>query len=256
MSKHQFNRVSRSVLKSFFKNNPIQTGFPTFIESSSNIQDDNLRIDQQNGMVIHAQQENGRLLRFLSPSGKDENNWWVQFIRQEREGLSIANARGTEGLFLLGDGNVGVGVKQTSYRLEVDGLVSADGRIGIYDQGYTPADAEWHKTRVTGLSLGLHVYEVMAHINEEREDRFSLSKGIALFEGHKKKNYMQVRQISAGSAWLWGKRWNRIQFRWKADPESSRENRLYQLEVRTRTHYGLQEDGSPKQLFYRISKLF
>lgn len=250
-------KASRAELKQVFQRAPLQEGFPLYIDSTINIRDDKINLEGQKGMVLYAHGA-ARHVISLCELGGDLPAYRLDLSPQAVPGQSGLHLYGEAfdfGLHLLPEGQVGLGNKPPERTLDVDGIVATEAMIGTYAWGEVPADGQWHDTAVQGLTQGCHAYEITAYIGDERDERYALSHGTVMLEIGRRKARTVMDVTRAASKWLWGRRWNHILFRWAVDQREKRSQKRYQLQVRTRTHYDLDENDQPKLLFYRLQQI-
>ncbi|MEO1448182.1 MAG: hypothetical protein AAFV07_01575, partial [Bacteroidota bacterium] len=197
-----------------------------------------------------------KLISFYEDLGERVPAFSVQLNPDNQPGLDIAEGRQGSRLFIQRGGNVGVGTVKPAYRLQVSGLVAAEGRVGTFKSGHAPADGDWH-TIIDNLQ-GCMAFEVMAHINDREDQRFALTHATLLMSSGKRGAKLRTESVLAGSRWFWGRFWNKILFRFRLNEALSKEANepRYMLQVKTRTHYGNIAPNEPKQIFYRVSRLW
>ena len=238
----------------FLRGNISGQNYADLIESTVNILDDGIDFDEDNGLKITAKGPSQKLISFYESIGERTPAFSISLNPNNQQGLNISEGRSDSRLFIQQGGKIGLGTTQPSYRLDVKGMVAMEGRVGNFASGFVAADGDWHT-----IKEGLHGcmgFEVMAHINDEKDQRFALTHAILLMSSGKRGTKIRSNMVRAGSRWFWGKFWNKILFRWKLDKEaSSPDNLRYILQVKTRTHYGM-DGGQPKQIFYRMMRIW
>ena len=159
-------------------------------------------------------------------------------------------------MFIKNGGLVGINTENPHYQLDVNGLLAVKGMVGSFTKGNAYADAKWHTlTNLRNLS-GCIMFEIIAHINDNKEQRYGLTLATLMLTQGKKGYRNKVYSVSAGSKWLWGKFMNKIQFRWVVDDLNTEPGKeRYMLQMRSKSHYGML-DGKPKSMFYRVRKLW
>lgn len=245
---------NRDTLTGFFRGAIPPTAYGDLIESTFNLLDDGMDVDKENGLKLSAKGASHKLISFYEQMGDRNPAFSIGLQTGPQQGLHFTERGKESRLFLQEGGNVGIGTSQPGYRLEVAGLVAMEGRVGSFAKGYVDADAEWH-TILDNID-GCRAFEVMAQINDDKDQRHALTYAVLLIAAGKRGTRKQVRTVRAGSPWFWGRIWNKIGFRWRIDEANSTEGHTrYKLQMRSRTHYG-KEQGRNKQIFYRITLLW
>ena len=146
---------------------------------------------------------------------------------------------------------------QVKNGLSVEGTIGVSSWKGEYAQGFANADGSWQTIEALRDLGSCQAFEVFAHINDEDDKRYALTKATLLMSNGLKGQKKEVASIQAGSSWLWGRFFNKINFRWVIDKDASKkaDKERYMVQIKTRTHYGAAA-GKPKQIFYRITKLW
>lgn len=246
---------TRSNLYSLFRNGATDKAYTDFIQSTINILDDGIDTDDTNGLKLTSKGPSKKLMSFRESMNKPVS-WNMALNNGNLRGLSIqegSDPRTDQVRFFIKEGgDVGIGTGNPKYKLDVTGLIAMDGRVGNFAKGYVDADGDWHRI-MSGLD-GCQAFEAFAHINDMSENRFGLTFA-KLIISHGLQG--AVIRIESGSRWFWGRFFNKISYRWVIDKENSfEENLKYAIEIKSKTHYGLAYDGSPKKIFYRIAKLW
>jgi hypothetical protein len=244
----------RNTLITIFRGNIPPQAYADLIESTLNIMDDGVDVDEENGFKLSSRGSSRKLMSFYEGIADRSANYSFELNPGHYKGLSLSEDGNTPRLFVQDGGNLGIGTQAPAHALDVRGLVAMEGRVGSFAKGYVPADGSWH-TILRGMD-GCQAFEAMAHINDPEDGRFALSHAFLLMSSGKKGGKTQVRQTTSGSAWFWGRFWNKIVFRWRVDEANSGPNaQRYELQMRTRTHYGML-NNEPKKVFYRLTKLW
>ncbi len=245
--------LGRDGLKTRFKNNIGLEAYKALIESTVNLKDDGLEKNEKDGLKLTLTGSSKKLLSFYERM-KDSPSWSISLNPDNQEGLSFNEGSDLPRIFLKEGGNMGIDTSDPRYTLDVAGLVAMEGRVGNFAQGHADADGKWHS--IIDRQDGCKAFEVMAHINDEDGKRFALTHAIILISKGVKGTRRQIKSAQAGSRWLWGRFFNKIVFAWKLNKEASEDGpEYYDLMIKTRTHYGLDND-KPKQVFYRVTKLW
>ncbi|MEM7371296.1 MAG: hypothetical protein AAF587_21960 [Bacteroidota bacterium] len=248
-------RTRQSLSQIFIRGNISGQHYADLIESSVNILDDGIDFDEENGLKITAKGPSEKLMSFYEKTREKNLAFSINLNPNNQRGLNIAEGKKDSRIFIQEGGNVGIGTITPAYKMDVKGIVAMEGRIGTFASNYAPADGDWHTIK-DGLH-GTMGFEVMAHINDEKDQRFALTHAILLMSSGKRGAKTRSNMVRAGSPWFWGRFWNKILFRWKLDEGTSTAgNRRYLLQIKTRTHYGKDASGQPKQIFYRLMRIW
>jgi len=232
-------RKGRDTLKLFFQPGALPSAdhFGDFIDSTVNQVDDGFKKTAENGLEISSLGSFDSLISFFRESRSEQALWSIGYD-EERDKLLFTKLDDAEQahtvLSLAPDGKVGINRKDPQHELDVDGFVSARGRIGAASADLTvPADGRWHD--VTETLTGCHALEVVAGVGKPRTGRYALVHGIAmnaynpagmLFNLFKRKN-----RISCQHAYYSSRR-DRLQLRWQGRA------REYTLQLRSRCDFG------------------
>ena len=223
-----------------------------FVQSTVNILSDKIDIDDHHGLKLEARGTSKKLISFFEKIKSKSPLWDISFDDGNTQGLNISEGEESR-LFIRKGGHVGIGTTEPIFKLQVEGIVAMQGRIGNFVSGNVPADGKWH-TILKNLD-GCQGFEAMAHINHPKDGRFALTYAVLLMS-NAKGSRNQIKSIDAASSWLWGRFLNKIKFRWKEDKESSQQGKVkYRLEARSRSRYGV-PGGDIPTIFYRLMKLW
>lgn len=123
---------------------------------------------------------------------------------------------------------------------DVRGTSRSHARTGSYSSGGVPADGNWH-TIIDKLT-GCHAFEIVARAAAGKgRGKYAMAHALAVSAYGSSSSKVKVTQSWYGSFW------NRIKFRWRGTPSS------YRLEMKTRSHYGLNKDKPYYILFHACS---
>ncbi len=238
--------LNRSTLKNYFKQgtSPTEVNFADLIESTVNKVDDGFSKTDKDGLMLSPKGNTKSLLSFYDDI-RDKEPEWTMAINKDKEnrGLAFQGSDGESSLFLKDGGNVGIMTDAPKHPLEVNGMVSMQGRIGNYNSGEVPGDGQWHPI-LTELDE-IQAFEVVASIRGSKgrgKYAFTHAIAVATFGASR----WRIRHTRA----YWGWFWNRISLRWRGDVHN------YQLQIRTMTHYGMNELDEPRPIKYAITRLW
>lgn len=284
--KNQKNITDRKQLKSFFRkgNLPDEIAFEKLIDSTFNKADDKLDITEDGVMIYPSDNGKEKLLSFFEDKD-DSEAMWALFISKKSDGgiyiskigksdftdISQENKEEPPAFFIHKQaGNVGLGTVSPSQKLDVKGIVAAEGRVGNYREGELDADGKWHNIFTNEVLTGCNAFEIMAYAEGDAgEGKYSLMHAIAIstFGNSKPK-------ISKTSA-CYGKKWNEIDIRWESKPSGfseesngdkkklidfskwwkrlweQRDPYKYNLQLKTKSNY-----GTDKKIYYKVSVLW
>jgi hypothetical protein len=230
--------INRKSLKNFFLkgNIPKEDNFHDFIDSGLNSVDDGISREKGEGFKIVSDGVNKELMSFYDNISDLNPNWVINQVAEDgNEGLNIGEPNGGSRLFIENGGNVGIGSTKPSSKLDVNGMVSSHGRIGLYVSGEVKADSKWHDV-LTNLDE-YSVLEIVASTG--KKGAHAILYAIALSTYGKSKPAIQKTRARYGSMR------NNIDIRWRGSFFN------YQLQIRTKKNYG---DGV--MIKYNVSKLF
>ncbi|PIB29172.1 hypothetical protein [Maribacter sp. 4G9] len=187
--------ASREDLISFFSKGklPNEDHFEQLINSNYNKADDNLDIDDKDGLMLYPA-EDGKLLNFFEGSDDEDPRYGIQI---SKEGLSIVGKKENKvsskseeekpHIFIEKDkGKIGIGNNIPKHKLDVSGFVASQGRLGNI-QGEMPADGQWHNVfgqnnlynEKEKVLTNVNAFEIMAYARGEvNKGRYSLLHAI------------------------------------------------------------------------------
>lgn len=232
--------------------------YRALIDSMVNIKDDGIDKNDEDGLKLSLRSNTGKLLSFYDDKTINEAEWYVRLNPNNTKGLDFSS-RYTEdrSLFLTVVNEVvdrrrekrvrvGVGTNKPQFTLDVDGTVAVKTRVGSFKMGKVPADKRWHTILDEGDGLDdCQAYEIIAHINDNDSSRYALTHAIILVS-----NGPRGTTIRATSRYLWGKFLNRIKFRRKKVAGK------YEIQIRSRDHFGFGRRGENKNVYFRVLKLW
>jgi hypothetical protein len=239
--------LTRNTLKNFFKSGsaPTEVNFSDLIDSTMNKVDDGIGKNQENGMIFAPQGKSRRVVSFFEHIKNRNPLYSISFSDDNlTKGLSFDDSQKESCLFLKDGTQVGIGTKRPQYTLDVQGFVGMKGRVGTYLQGNIPADREWHNI-IENLD-DCQAFEVMAKAaGRKGRGKYSMVHATAISTFGK--SHSRIRKTTA----YYGAFWHRIQLRWRSDSQHN-----YHLQMRTRSHYGLDDNELPYMIHYHITNLW
>lgn len=246
---------TRDQLKEFFSKGkfPTELHFSNLIDSVFNKLDDGISKTEEDGLKLSPAADKEGVVSFFDNPIDVVPSWQIS-LKKDRNGSSLSFDHFTtddEGnpakkslLYLGGNGRVGIGTQTPRAAFELNTTLGIGTRVGAFLIGSVPGDGKWHDVFPTPLD-GMHAFEVVARIDGTAgKGKYALTHAIAMSAFGKGRN--SIRQTRAYHGWYW----NRIEFRW------SGATHLYNLQVRTRNHYGLTPDRSAHMIQFHVSKLW
>lgn len=232
-------RKGRDTLKLFFQRGALPSAdhFGDFIDSTVNQVDDGFKKTAEFGLEISSLGTFDSLISFFRENRSPQALWSIGYD-EERDKLLFRKlddaGQPLTVLSLTPDGKVGVNRKDPVHELDVDGFVSAKGRIGTASAELAvPADGRWHD--VTETLTGCHALEVIAGVGKPKTGRYAMLHGVAmnaynpagiLFNLFRRKNRIRAQHAYYSS------RRDRLQLRWRGH------NREFRLQLRSGCDFG------------------
>lgn len=248
--------LNRESLKGLFKKGkfPSEQSFTHLIDSSINKLDDGISKTPDDGLQLAPQGSFDRVLSVFERMDQDQPAWQLKFLRDANaKGLSFDKVEKDENnepisesrFFLADDGRIGIKTTDPFTPFHIKTTAGIQSRIGTHCYGKVPGDGEWH-TIIGGLT-GVQCLEVVARIDGPfGHGKYAITHAVALssFGGKHARN--RIKQTRSYYGWFW----NRIELKWEGEIKN------YALKVRTRQHYGKQEDGSSSMIRLHVTNLW
>jgi len=223
------NITDRKQLKAFFKkgNLPTESAFAKLIDSTFNIAEDKLDINEDGLMIYPSENGKEKLLSFFEDRDAEKATWAMytskkptkgisinQIVQDKQDDDSILESVKSPAIFIQkDDGKIGMGTNTPIQQLDVRGIIASNGRVGNYHEGNKPADGEWHNVFDKPLE-GCNAYEIMAYSydNKTGEGKSSMLHAIVIStSGNSKPRISKTIAHNGG-------RWNKIAIRWESRP--------------------------------------
>ncbi len=276
--RNQKNITDRKQLKSFFKkgNLPSESAFEKLIDSTFNIAEDKLDINEDGIMIYPSDNGKEKLLSFFEDKDDSEATWTLFVSKKKDGGIYIQKTDKHEdteepAVFIQkNEGNVGLGTSLPGQKLDVKGFVASEGRVGNYRQGELDADGTWQNVFTDKPLTGSNAFEIMAYAEGEQGDgKYALMHATAI------STYGNSKPKITKTSACYGKKWNKIDIRWVSKPSQITEQPeedekkffdlakwwktfrepkdpfKYNLQLKTKSNYG---DG--KKIRYKVTVLW
>ncbi|MGB0840326.1 MAG: hypothetical protein ACPGXL_09310 [Chitinophagales bacterium] len=240
--------MNRNTLKNFFKRGqiPTEVNFADLIDSVVNKIDDGFTKTPKDGMVLAPEGTSHKLLSFYE-NMRDKNPAWSVSLESEQadKGFSVVEGKEATRLFIAEGGNVGIGTTQPSHQLSVNGAIGMRSRVGTYAAGTVPGDGKWH-TILQDLK-GSNAFEIMAYAGGAKgRGKYAMLHATAL------NNYGGRHSPINKTQSYFRFFWHKIDVRWIRKKGSFE----YSLQLKTKSHYGINEAGIPYSIEYQITQLW
>jgi len=240
--------INRQTLKNYFQKGGFATEkhFIDLIDSSLNMIDDGISINQKQGFKLNPIGFSTRLMSFFKKATQNEPDFTVNINQDNVEGLSINNREGEPLLKFDQNKQIGVHTNEPRFDFDVRGVLGIDSKSGNHIVGEVDGDGSW-QTIISNLD-GINGFEVVASIRGKMgSGRYAIAHAIALSTFGGKSSRNRIKNTNA----YYGSFMNRLSFRWVGEMHN------YELQVRTRRHYGVSElDGQPYKIKFNVSRFF
>jgi len=240
--------INRQTLKNYFQKGGFATEkhFIDLIDSSLNMIDDGISINQKQGFKLNPIGFSTRLMSFFKKATQNEPDFTVNINQDNVEGLSINNREGDPLLKFDQNKQIGVHTNEPRFDFDVRGVLGIDSKSGNHIVGEVDGDGSW-QTIISNLD-GINGFEVVASIRGKMgSGRYAMAHAIALSTFGGKSSRNRIKNTHA----YYGSFMNRLSFRWVGEMHN------YELQVRTRRHYGVSElDGQPYKIKFNVSRFF
>lgn len=276
--RNQKNITDRNQLKSFFKkgNLPNESAFEKLIDSTFNIAEDKLDINEDGIMIYPSDNGQEKLLSFFEDKDDSEATWTL-FVSKKKDGGIYIQKTGEQenadqpAVFIQkNEGNVGLGTNSPAQKLDVKGIISSEGRVGNYREGELDADGTWQNIFTDKPLTGSNAFEIVAYAEGDQGDgKYALMHAIAIT------TYGNSRPKITKTSACYGKKWNKIDIRWVSKPSQITEQPeedekkffdlakwwktfrepkdpfKYNLQLKTKSNY-----GNGKKIRFKVSVLW
>ncbi len=224
--------INRQTLKNYFKKGGFATEkhFEDLIDSSINAVDDAINVDEQDGLKLSATNKRSRILSFFKKSNQQSPDYQIDINKNNSDKLTISSAESDSIITLSKNGHIGINKINPSVELDVNGTIAIKKQLGTFVKSVAFADGNWHDV-VSNLD-GISSFELNAKAEGKiGQGYYSVCHAIVLstFGGKLSKNKIKISEAHYESFR------NKIQLRWVGDMHN------YTLQIRTRRHYGIDE---------------
>ncbi|ERM81207.1 hypothetical protein P872_20185 [Rhodonellum psychrophilum GCM71 = DSM 17998] len=231
---------NREQLKKFFKKGmlPTENHFAILIDSMFNKAEDGINKNETDGLMVFPAGDEQKLLSFYDYIKDKKASWVIVSKTGESKGLIIKEDKNEwPTIFFEQGGKVGIGTLLPKQKLEVQGIIASQGRMGTFKEGNIPADGQWHDILVN--LKGCNAFEIMALAGQKNKGKYALMHATAISTFGK--SHSKISKTCA----YYGFWWNRITCRWQGDTFE------YKLQMKTWSNY-----GKEAKINYKISKLW
>jgi hypothetical protein len=239
--------TNRNTLKNYFKKGGFakENHFVDLIDSTLNSVDDRIQINKKDGLKLNTSPFSTRLISFFKKTNQENPEISFNLNHDDIDGFSV-NGRNNKAILKFSDnGKIGINKNKPEFDLDLKGTFSYEARTGNHSKGHVLGDGNWHNI-ISNLD-GLNSFEINASIKGKVESgRYCILHAHALsaFGGRASKS-----NINSTAAY-YGIFFNKIVLRWTGEIHN------YNLQIKTRRHYGINpDDGEPFKINYNISKL-
>ncbi len=226
---------NRDTLKNFFSKGalPSEEQFHDLIDSAVNQIDEGFDKSPEGGLEITPVGNHDGLISFFRSTDPERSLWSINYGANQQTFLFNNNLNDVTPLSLTDDGKVGVNTNSPCWTLDVNGVISAQGRVGTYRQGMVPADGKWHN--VTEELDGVQAFEIMAGAGLKGSGKYALIHAIALNTFNPKGAWFNIfnrkKRIKCHQAYYRSIS-DKLKLRWIG------ENHKYYLQLRSNSDYG------------------
>ncbi len=226
----------RSELKNYFIKGriPKEEDFQDLIDSTINLSDDRIDIDEENGLLLE-KKDNNTVLTIRKNIDNEDSFWRIELDEEDNDSFIQFkyNQNDIPILSLSKTGNVGIGIEKPIHKLDFDGLIGYHGRLGYYRFGEVNADGQWHNI-IEGISSPIGV-ELIANCGEK--GAHAITHAIAVCTYGNSKGGIQSTQN------YFGRSRNKIEVRWAGDyfnySLQIKTGRAYSRETKIKYHVAL-----------------
>ncbi len=248
--------LNRDSLKQLFQKgkSPSENHFAHLIDSTLNKMEDGIGKTEKRGLQLAPQGSFDQVISVYERMDLPLPAWQIKLLRQNNaRGLSFEKVatnednqeESTSRLFLANDGKIGVKTTTPWAPLHVATTAGFKTRVGTHLYGQVPGDGQWHDM-LSNLT-GMQSFEVVARIDgPPGRGNYAITHAIALRTFGGKGSRRKIPQTRAYYGWFW----NRIELRWEGSTHD------YSLQVRTRQHYGKNDNNEESMIKFHVTNLW
>ena len=158
--------INRQTLKNYFQKGGFATEkhFIDLIDSSLNMIDDGISINQKQGFKLNPIGFSTRLMSFFKKATQNEPDFTVNINQDNVEGLSINNREGEPLIKFDQNKQIGVHTNEPRFDFDVRGVLGIDSKSGNHIVGEVDGDGSWQTiiSNLDGIMVlrWLHLLEV------------------------------------------------------------------------------------------------
>jgi hypothetical protein len=255
MKKKTSNILGRETLLTYFRNGkkPSEDNYSDLINSMMHQNEDGFSKDDSNGLKIFPEGEFNTIISFYKDRNANDPFFLLNKEKKEPDSLVIqpflppgTNPADTKkkqdaaSVFFHTDGKMGIGKEcDKRYKVDVNGFIGMEGRMGTFKSGKVQADGKWHPV-IRDLENG-QAFEILARTGIKGSGKFAIMHAIALSVFGPKGG--KIRKTNAYFGGFWN-RWNKLNLRWTGSSKN------YSLELRSNSNY----EGI--DIYYSITQLW
>lgn len=237
---------NRKTIKNFFRKGtiPTESSFEDMVDSMVNIIDDGFLKNSDEGLMLSPTGDSDRLVTFYK-NIEFKNPAWSFELGPDKDasGFNIKDQQQETRFFIHPSGNVGIDTVKPRARLEVNGFVGSDGRLGTHHIGEVDAKGSWQD--LLKDIKGCVALEIVARAGgKQGAGKYALMHCIAITTyGNSRQKIKKVQAYYGGF-------WHKMAIRWKEYKNSDNTTGIG-LQIKTRSNYG---EGS--KIRFHITKLW
>ena len=137
--------INRQTLKNYFQKGGFATEkhFVDLIDSSLNMIDDGISINQKHGFKLNPLGYSTRLMSFFKKATQKESDFSLNLNHDNVEGLSVNDREGEPLLKFDQHRQIGIHTNEPRFDFDVKGVLGVDSKSGNYAVGAVDGDGSW-----------------------------------------------------------------------------------------------------------------
>ena len=204
--------------------------------------EDGISKTPEDGLMLSPEgKESDNLISFYNNIENERAEWSIALNQNDDNGLSILTPmeedEGLTAMYFQKSGAIGMGTKYPRTKVEVQGTLGMESRVGTYALGTVKANGQWHDI-LENLN-GCVAFEVLAQVGKKKSGKYALLHAHALSTFGKSRHKIRRTQAHYGCFW------NKIAIRFKGSTYD------YKLQLKTRSNY-----GEGQEIRFHITKLW